>query len=50
MDNEFFQKLFQRLLMFLCYIPGSANNLWLLSKVLLAGRNLRSALNHKSVT
>ncbi len=34
MDNEFFQKLFQKLLMFQCCIPGSANNLWLLSKEL----------------
>lgn len=34
MDNEFSQKLFQKLLMFLYCILGSVDNLWLLSKEL----------------
>ena len=34
MDNEFSQILFQKLLMFQYCIPGSAGNLWLLSKEL----------------
>ena len=34
MDNEFFQKLFQKLLMFQYCILGSVDNLWLLSREL----------------
>ena len=40
MDNEFSQKLFQKLLMFQYCILGSVDSLWLLSKELLENHML----------